>query len=166
MIVSIVQQRGVVDEKRPLNSVCPIQSPTGLRKSQNFPGAGTENESEMTYSGGQPVDRRASTRRDVRVPININPPNILPMISGRIQDMSLGGMKVKTEITPMPFQIRDEVMFLVSRDYFKFQGQGEILWTSPTGGTIGNKFTRLDEEARKSLDEFLSLFVYVPTSNR
>ena len=80
--------------------------------------------------------------------------------------MSLGGMKVKTEITPMPFQIRDEVMFLVSRDYFKFQGQGEILWTSPTGGTIGNKFTRLDEEARKSLDEFLSLFVYVPTSNR
>ena len=116
----------------------------------------------MTYSGGQPVDRRASTRRDVRVPINMNPPNISLMI----QDISLGGMKVKTEITPKPFQIGDEVMFLVSRDYFKFQGQGEILWTSPTGGTVGIKFTQLDEEARRSLDEFLLLFVHVPASNR
>jgi hypothetical protein len=119
----------------------------------------------MTYSGGQPVNRRASTRRDVRVPINVNPPNTSSVISGRTQDISIGGMKVRTEITP-PFQIRDEVIFLVSQPYFKFQGQGEILWTSPKGGTVGIKFTRLDEEARKSLDEFLSLFVHVPTSNR
>jgi len=119
----------------------------------------------MTYSGGQPVNRRASTRRDVRVPINVNPPNTSSVISGRTQDISIGGMKVRAEITP-PFQIRDEVIFLVSQPYFKFQGQGEILWTSPKGGTVGIKFTRLDEEARRSLDEFLSLFVHVPTSNR
>jgi len=119
----------------------------------------------MRRGGSQPIDRRASTRKDVRVPINLNPPNISPVIPGRIQDISLDGMKVRTEITP-PFQIRDEVMFLVSQPYFKFQGQGEILWTSLTGGTVGIRFTQLDEEARRSLDEFLSLFVYVPTSNR
>ena len=119
----------------------------------------------MTYGGGQPVDRRVSTRRDVRVPISMNVPNTSSVISGRIQDISLGGMKVETEITPMAFQIKDEVMFRVSQSYFKFQGQGEILWTSPTGDTVGIKFTQLDKEARRSLDEFLSLFVHVPTSN-
>ena len=120
----------------------------------------------MTYSGGQPVDRRARTRRDVRVPINMNPPNASSVILGRTQDISHGGMKVETEIIPAPFQIRDKVMFLVSQVYFKFKGQGEILWTSPTGGTVGIKFTQLEEEARRSLDEFLHLFVQVPTSNR
>ncbi len=114
----------------------------------------------MTRSGGEPVDRRVSTRRDARVPIKMNPPNTSSVISGRIQDISLGGMKVKTEITPMPFQVRDEVMFLVSQVYFKFRGQGKILWTSLTGVRI--KFTQLDEEARRSLDEFLRLFMDVP----
>jgi Tfp pilus assembly protein PilZ len=88
----------------------------------------------------------------------MNPPNTSSVISGRTQDISLGGMKVKTEITPMAFQIKDEVMFLVSQAYFKFRGQGKILWISPTGDTVGIKFTRLDKEARRSLDEFLSLF--------
>jgi hypothetical protein len=119
----------------------------------------------MTYGGAQTVDRRESKRIDAQVPVNMNPPNTSSVISGRTQDISIGGMKVKTEITPTPFQIRDEVIFLVSQNYFKFRGQGEILWTSPTGGTVGIKFTQLDEEARRSLDEFLSLFVHVPTSN-
>ena len=126
----------------------------------------TESQFEMTYGGVQPIDRRASTRRDVRVPINMNSPNASSVISGRIRDISLGGMKVKTESTPTPFQISDEVMFLVNQVYFKFQGQGEILWISPTGGTVGIKFTQVEEEARKSLNEFLSLFVHAPTSNR
>ena len=119
----------------------------------------------MRRGGSQPIDRRGSTRKDVRVPINMNPPNAPSVISGKTQDISLGGMKVRTEITP-PFQIRDEVMFLVSQPYFKFQGQGEILWTSLTGGTVGIRFTRLDEEARRSLEKFLSFFVDVPASNR
>ncbi len=113
----------------------------------------------MTYSGGQPVDRRASTRRDLRVPIYMNLSTTSSVISGRTQDISLGGMKVKTEITPKPFQVGDEVMFSMSEDYLRCEGQGEILWTSPTGGTVRIKFTQLDEEARRSLDEFLRLFV-------
>ncbi|MGZ3615348.1 MAG: PilZ domain-containing protein [Thermodesulfobacteriota bacterium] len=119
----------------------------------------------MRSGGSQPTERRASTRIDARVPIKMNPPNASPVISGKTQDISLVGMRVRTEITP-PFQIRDEVMFLVSEPYFKFQGQGEILWTSsPKGKTVGIKFTQVDEEARRSLDEFLSLFVNVPTGN-
>jgi c-di-GMP-binding flagellar brake protein YcgR len=95
----------------------------------------------------------------------MNPPNASSVISGRTQDISLGGMKVRTEITPA-FQIRAEVMFLASEPYFNFQGQGEILWTSPKGSTVGIKFTRLDEETRRSLDKFLSFFIDAPTSNR
>ncbi len=119
----------------------------------------------MTNGGTQTVDRRDSKRIDAHVPINMNPPNTSSVISGRTQDISISGMKVKTEITPTPFQIRDEVIFLVSQDYFKFHGEGEILWTSPMGGTVGIKFTQLDEEARRSLDEFLSLFVPVPSNH-
>jgi len=108
-----------------------------------------------TSSRGQPVDRRASARREAWVPINVNSLNTPSVISGMAQDISLGGMKVKTKITPTPFQIRDEVMFSVSQDYFKFQGQGEILWISQTGGTVGIKLTQLEEEMKGSLDGFL-----------
>jgi hypothetical protein len=143
--------------------ICRCETSTRFNKALITPLlTGDRKGSEVTRSRGQPVERRASTRRDVRLPVNINRPNI----SLIIQNISLGGMKVKTEITPTPFHIRDEVMFLVSRDYFKFQGKGEILWISPKGGAIGIKFTQLDEEVRRSLDEFLLLFVYIPTSNR
>jgi len=114
---------------------------------------------------GDQTDRRANARRDVRTPININVSDISSVISGRIQDISTDGMKVKIETTPVPFQIRDEVMFLVNQNYLKLPGQGQIVWTSPKSGTIGIKFTQLDEESKKSLDEFLHLFVH-PTSNR
>ncbi len=62
-------------------------------------------------------------------------------------------------------QIRDRVIFSVSEDYLKCQGQGEVRWFSPTGDTVGIKFTQLDEEAKNSLDEFFSLFVHGPTSH-
>ena len=155
----------MVDAKGSLKFLVSHSEPNWVEKSQPFPGDGTESEFEMTYTGGQPVDRRVSARRDARVPINMNHPNTSYAIAGRTQDISLGGMKVKTEITPTPFQIRDEVMFLVSRDYFKFQGQAQVLWISPTGSTVGIKFARLEEEAKRSLDEFLHLFVH-PISNR
>ena len=92
-------------------------------------------------------------------------PNTSSVIIGTTQDISLGGMKVKTEITPTAFETGDKVILSVSEDYLKCEGQGEILWTSPTGGSVGIKFTQLDEETRRSLDEFFRLFVHVPTSN-
>jgi len=120
----------------------------------------------MTYSGGQPVDKRAGERRGVGVPIYITPANTSSVILGRIQDISRGGIKVKTEIPPTPFRIGDEVIFTVSEDYLKCEGKGKILWISPTGNTVRIKFTQLDAEARRSLEELLSLFVDAPTGNR
>jgi hypothetical protein len=93
----------------------------------------------------------------------MNPPDTSSVILGWTQDISLGGIKVKTEITPMPFQIGNTVIFSVNEDYLKFGGQGEILWTSPIGGTVRIKFTQLDEEARRSLEEFFRLFVHAST---
>ncbi len=124
-----------------------------------------ENGAEMTYGGRQPVERRANTRRDARMPIAMNLPNTSSVISGRTQNISSGGMKVKTEITPSPLKIKCEVSFLVNREYLKLQGQGRILWTSAMGSIFGIQFTQLDEESRKSLKEFFSLFVDVPTRN-
>jgi c-di-GMP-binding flagellar brake protein YcgR len=117
----------------------------------------------MARGGSQPVDRRASGRIDVRVPINVNPTNASFVISGRTEDLSLGGMRVRTEVTP-PFKISDEIMFLVSEPYFEFQGLGEIIWnSSPKGRTLGIKFTQIEEEAKRSLEKFLKFFVHFPT---
>ncbi len=126
---------------------------------------GTQRKSEMTYRESQPVDRRVSIRRAVRVPINMIPPSNSSVISGRIHDISLGGMKVKTEVSPIGFRIKDEVKLLVNENSFKFQGQGEILWTTQGDGIAGIKFTRIDEESRRSLDDFLSLFGDVAISH-
>ena len=112
----------------------------------------------MTYTGGKFVDRRGSTRRDIRVPILITPPDG-PSV---IQNISLGGMKVNTEINPKRFQINDEISFLVNREYLKLRGQGKILWTSGMEATIGIEFTELDNKSRESLKEFLSLFCDTP----
>ena len=118
-----------------------------------------------TNNGDQAINRRASKRSEARMPINMNSLNTSSVISGRTQDISFGGMKVKSKITPTPFRMRNEIMFLVSQDHFRFQGQGEIIWTSPMRDTIGIKFTQLEQEARRSLDEFLHFSVHVPTSN-
>jgi hypothetical protein len=166
LIELLEEQRGMVHAKEPSKFRVSHSETNGVEKSQTFPGDGTESESEMTYSGGQPADRRANTRREAWVPINMNPANTSSVIPGRTQDISPGGMKVETEITPTPFRIRDVVMFLVSQDYLEFQGQGEIHWISPTGGAVGIKFTQVEGEARRSLDEFLRLFVNGPTRNR
>ena len=46
-----------------------------MRKSQILLGEGTESDLKMAYSGGQPADRRARTRRDLRVPVYMNLPD-------------------------------------------------------------------------------------------
>ena len=112
----------------------------------------------MTDNSRHPVDRRTSIRRDIRVPIYITPPDTSSVILGKTQDISLGGIKMKSEATPNLFQIGDKLIFLVSEDYLRCEGQGQIAWTSPTGGTVGIKFTQLDEDGRRHLDKFLRLF--------
>jgi c-di-GMP-binding flagellar brake protein YcgR len=111
----------------------------------------------MTYNGGQPVNKRASARRDLQVPIYMNPPNTSSVISGRTQNISLGGMKVKTEMPPLPFQKGDEVTFIVVEDFLILEGQGEVIWISPMEVAVGVKFNQLAEKTRRSLEECLTL---------
>lgn len=118
----------------------------------------------MKKKGTPPTERRVVARKNAYVPISMNCTSSSSAISGRIQDISLGGLKVKAEITPMPCQLNDRVTVSVSQPYFKFQGKGKILWTSRMGNAVGILFTQLDQEAKNSLNEFLSLFVNVPPS--
>ena len=115
----------------------------------------------MGIKGTQPTERRAVDRKNARVPISMDCTSSSFAVSGRIQDISLNGMKMRAEIAPMPCQKNDEVTVSVNQPYFKFEGQGKILWISQTGD-VGIKFTRLNEAAKKNLNEFLSLFVNVP----
>ncbi len=116
----------------------------------------------MNYGEGH-LERRSSPRRSITVPINLKPPNDPLMISGKTQDISLGGMKVKAENPPWPFKINDEVSFAVKRDYFTCQGIGKIIWFSQMGDNFGMQFIQLDETSKRSLQEILSLIIDVPT---
>lgn len=118
----------------------------------------------MTFGGSQSGERRANIRRNIRVPVDMNLVDISTAILGKIQDISAGGMKVKAEITPAPLKIGDEVWFSVRRDFLKFQGGGKILWAH-VDDTVGIKFTRLEKKSRRSLEDFLSLFVDIPISD-
>lgn len=115
----------------------------------------------MRKKGTQSAERRAVARKNAYVPISMNCAYSSSAISGRIQDISLGGMKVKAEIIPMPCQLNDEVTVSVSQPYFKFQGKGKILWISQMGNAVGIQFIQLNQEAKNSLNDFLSLFVNV-----
>lgn len=109
---------------------------------------------EMAYSGG---DRRASARRGLQVPVYLNFPNTWSVTSGRTHDISLGGMKVKTEMPPLPFQKGDELSFIVNEDFLFLEGEGKVIWTSPIEVTAGIKFNQFIDKARSSLGQSLSL---------
>ena len=119
----------------------------------------------MFTGGEKSADRRGSKRSQVKIPIDINPPRGSPSVPGTIQDISKGGIKVKTEIASSPFNSKDEVWFLVDKEYLKFQGEGKILWTSRAGDAVGIQFIQLDKQSSSSLAEFLRLFLDVPTSD-
>ena len=108
----------------------------------------------MIYSGQNPVDRRAFLRKSLRVRILMTPPDCLSQTSGRTQDISPFGLKVKPEITPSPFQKGDEITFIAIEDFLLLQGRGRIHWTSTVGDTVGVEFTQLTEGTKRSLDEF------------
>ncbi len=119
----------------------------------------------MSNNGGRFADRRASTRRRAKMPIDINFSNGPSLVSGTVQDISNGGIKVKIEITPSPFRERDEVRFFTNRGYFKLRGEGVILWTSELENSAGTRFTHLDKKSKHSLEEFLGLFIDVPSND-
>ncbi len=142
----------------------PTQS-TFLKMGQGFGVFLGDGRSEIFTGGEESADRRTSKRSHVKIPIDINPPSGSRSVPGTIQDISKGGIKVKTEIAASPFKSTDEVWFLVDKEYLKFEGEGKILWASRAGDAVGIQFIQLDKQSSSSLEEFLRLFVDVPTSD-
>ena len=73
----------------------------------------------------------------------------------------MGGIGVKIELPSRITEIPQEgkkVEFITREDYFKFGGEGEVVWISSPWNSVGIKFTRLSEDSKKSLEELLRLF--------
>ncbi len=113
---------------------------------------------KMIYDGVQSTDRRENSRRNFKGPIAISyPRNTVSIILGWIQNISVGGIRVKTAIPCSSFQKGDEVRFIINEEYFLLEGEGVIFWISPLKDAVGIKFSQLAEKERRSLEEFLRL---------
>ena len=112
----------------------------------------------MTCNGHQFNDKRENPRKRLEVQLIVNPLDTPYLIGGRVQDISLGGIRVKNSIPPSPFEKEEEVRFsAVNKDGLVLNGEGKVVWTSDIEGEVGIKFTRLGGETRRSLEEFFRL---------
>ena len=110
----------------------------------------------------QSIERRQNPRAYIEAMTLITPSsNKEPAIFATIQDISLGGIRVKIEppsrISEIPGE-REGVKFTTREDYFKFDGAGEVVWISSPWNIIGIKFTRLSGKSKEVLEELLRLF--------
>ena len=112
----------------------------------------------MIYNGFHSIDKRENPRKKLQVQLIVNPLNTPYLICGGVQNISLGGIRVKNRVPPSPFEKEEEVRFFINRDGLVLNGEGKVVWTSDMQGEVGIKFTQLAEEKRKSLEEFLKLF--------
>ena len=108
------------------------------------------------------IERRQNPRAYIEAPTLVAPSSKRkPAVHTTIQDISLGGIGVKIELPSRITEIPQEgkkVEFITREDYFKFGGEGEVVWISSPWNSVGIKFTRLSEDSKKSLEELLKLF--------
>jgi hypothetical protein len=109
----------------------------------------------MISNGIHSVDKRKNPRKKLEVELTVNPLNTTYLIRGRVQNISLGGIRVKNKIPPSPFERGEDVRLFIDTDILVLNGEGEVVWTSDMQGEVGIKFTRLADEARRFLEEFL-----------
>ena len=110
----------------------------------------------------QSIERRQNPRAYIEAMTLITPSSKKePAIFATIQDISLGGIRVKIEPPSSINEIPREgegVKFATREDYFKFGGAGEVVWISSPWNIIGIKFTRLSGKSKGVLEELLRLF--------
>jgi c-di-GMP-binding flagellar brake protein YcgR len=110
----------------------------------------------------QSIERRQNPRAYIEAMALITPSSSKkPAISGSIQDISLGGIRVKIDPPSRISEIShkgEEVEFMTQEDFFKFAGMGEVVWVSSLWNIVGIRFTRLSEESKDILEELLRLF--------
>ena len=107
------------------------------------------------HNGFEPIDSRENPRKNFKAKLIVNSLNISDFHVGWIQNISMGGIRVKTEIQPSPFIKEEEVGFVSDIGGFTFVGKGRITWTSNIGSEVGIKFTHLAEKTRRPLEKFL-----------
>lgn len=82
------------------------------------------------------------------------------IILGWVEDISRGGFKARID-APLNFKglflERDTVIFTTDEDFFRLKGWGEISWISAKGDEAGIRFDELDNQGRKSLEDFLKV---------
>jgi hypothetical protein len=108
-------------------------------------------------NGLQTIDRRENPRKNFEARLIVNPLNTADFHVGWIQNISIGGIRLKTEIQPSPFTKEEEVGFFSDKIAFTFVGKGRVIWTSDIQSEVGIKFTQLAEETRRPLEKFLRL---------
>ncbi len=107
------------------------------------------------HIGFEPIDRRENSRRNFKARLIVNSLNTADFHVGWIQDISVGGLRVRTETRPSPFAKEDEVGFVSDIDAFAFTGKGRVIWTSEIASEVGIKFSQLADDTREALEEFL-----------
>jgi hypothetical protein len=112
----------------------------------------------MLQNGFQPIDRRKNPRKKLETRLVLNALNTTDFHRGWIQNISMGGIRVKTGIQTTHLAKEEEVTVFTNTGYFSFDAKGKVIWTSDAKGEVGIKFTQLAEEKRKSLEAFLKLF--------
>ena len=103
-------------------------------------------EAEMIHNGFHSIVKRENPRKKLEAQIVVNPLNTTYLIWGEVQNISLGGIRVKNRIPPSPFEKEEEVKFFINREDLVLNGEGKVVWTSDVLGEVGIKFTQLAEE--------------------
>ncbi len=112
----------------------------------------------MIYDGLHSTDKRENPRKNFEGRIIINQPiDTRFIVSRRIENISLGGIRVTIGIPASPVQKGDKVRFSINEDYLPLEGEGEIVWFSPAEGAEGIRFDQLSERTRSFLEDFLGL---------
>lgn len=115
----------------------------------------------MEYANYVQKDRRENPRINLETKISIRTSASEPSILGWVQNISLGGFKVKADnplITKDIFRAGKEIYFETYEDFFRLKGKGEIVWASEREREAGVKFYELDQKGKHFLDHFLRMF--------
>ncbi len=115
----------------------------------------------MESSDNGQIERRENPRINLETKISIRTSISEPSILGWVQNISLGGFKLKTDnpmITKDIFCAGKEIYFETYEDFFNLKGKGEIIWASERDNEVGVKFFELDQKGKHFLDNFLRMF--------
>jgi len=106
-------------------------------------------------------ERRENPRINLETKISIRTSDMEPLMLGWIQNISMGGFKLKSDnplITKDVFCSGKEIFFETYEDFFRLRGRGEVIWASLRENEAGIKFDELDQKGKKFLNDFLGMF--------